>query len=339
MKTKLIDIQEDIKNHREIEKIQKEERKKLTRDMVKESVLKLLKELYPEELKDGIGKKNSVIFQSTTTQKNAMVKKKKRNFKFGGANIEEDSKISGEENSNEYIKNRIKKEYADVLEEFNMDVDNLIEYFDLIVKKKKNISDLILEENNEFELVKVDHSNDKLYDACLKILHNKESGLIPRKRLLRDQYEQEYEYYVSQLIESYLKKEEDEKYEMKFKLEAKLRDEDELIRENENQLNNRISIENEDFDDEIEELKPSISQIDYDERIPWWLRLTEFIIIVTLLIFNHVYINLISISDLNHFSSVMLSIFNSRDDCLLMWNNIQSYGPMNLWLLNCLVPT
>lgn len=47
MTTKKIGIAEDIKRDKELEKIKKREKKKLTRDVIKEKLLEILKELYP----------------------------------------------------------------------------------------------------------------------------------------------------------------------------------------------------------------------------------------------------------------------------------------------------
>ena len=48
MKTKIIDIETSMKLDRELERKLKEEKRKLTRDIIKERVLKMMKEIYDQ---------------------------------------------------------------------------------------------------------------------------------------------------------------------------------------------------------------------------------------------------------------------------------------------------
>ena len=48
MKTKIIDIETSMKLDRELERKLKEEKRKLTRDLIKERVLKMMKEIYDQ---------------------------------------------------------------------------------------------------------------------------------------------------------------------------------------------------------------------------------------------------------------------------------------------------
>ena len=56
MGTKIIDVETSMKLDREMEKKLKEEKKKLTRDIIKERVLKMIKEIYNEEPGDKLDK-------------------------------------------------------------------------------------------------------------------------------------------------------------------------------------------------------------------------------------------------------------------------------------------
>ncbi len=78
---------------------------------------------------------------------------------------------------------------------------------------------------------------------------------------------------------------------------------------------------------------------DYDDRIPWWMRLFEFIAILFYLLFNHHYINLVQVSAISFFTNKMVTVFNKNKDCIDQLSKIHSPTEMNFWIYNCYVPT
>jgi hypothetical protein len=235
----------------------------------------------------------------------------------------------------EKIKAKIHLEFSDVLGEFKMDVQNFVEYVDRIVDNKRNIADFILEEDRDYEQVEPsgNNSNDRLYRACIDILiYNKDNSLIPKRRMVRDRFEQEQEFYVASLVDTYLKKEDEQRSEIKdeiFKAKVDLQQHQDEAEE--------IIIKYEEEDEN--ENENNKKKIDYDLLIPWTLRLIEFVLIICYLLFNHLFINTVEISEINYFADRMKAVFEDKSPCITSLVEVQSPSGMNEWIYDCYMPT
>lgn len=232
----------------------------------------------------------------------------------------------------EKMKMKINLEFSDILGEFKMDIENFVEYVDRIIKNKKNLADFILEEDKFLEEADNYHrasSDDRLYKACIDILiYNKENALIPKRRMVRDRFEQEQEYYVSNLIDTYLKKEEEQRCEFKDEIyKKKLEIKEELAEE--------VIVQ---YEEEQEDNKNK-KNINYDSLIPWYIRLIEFGLVLCYIIFNHIFINIVEISEINFFVSRMADVFEETNPCLTYLRDLQTPSGMNEWIYNCFMPT
>jgi hypothetical protein len=381
MQTKIIDIETSMKLDRELEKKLKEEKRKLTRDIIKERVLKMMKEIYEQqeaEVYDKTAREDDMLnlnknhdlgefkYHSKNLLKHTRIfllfifnyfyflvntintnefdipknnRKKQRDFrkikhqdtdthKTTQVSIDKKLKIS------EKIKTKINLEFSDILGEFRMDIENFVDYVDRIIQNKKNIADFILEEDRflaEAENFDKGSGDDRLYKACIDILiYNKENSLIPKRKMVRDRFEQEQEYYVANLIDTYLKKEDEQRSEIK----------DEIFKkkyENKEEQAEEVVIQYEQEEDPYGDSRQR--KINYDDLIPWYIRLIEFGLIICYIIFNHFFINIVEISDINFFVSKIANIFQETNPCLSYLVDVQTPTGMNDWIYNCFMPT
>jgi len=247
------------------------------------------------------------------------------------------------------LKNKIKNNYSDVLEEFSMDDNNLLEYFDLIFQQRLKIREFEIEEDAKFEEFKKINStslDDPLEVASLKLIYNKDNKLIPKKRLTKDKDELKTKDQIKRLIDDYLKRERVEKEKIKSNNPDNFQEEkiqnfgsNSQIVKKEGELESSIKIEEK--SKKPTKLKKAKELLNFipTNQIGGIIRVVEFLCVLLYFIFSHLDINQVPIQELNFLNSKMMQTFNKKEDCIQKFQEIQSPVPMNDWILGCLIPT
>jgi hypothetical protein len=247
----------------------------------------------------------------------------------------------------EKLKNKIKNNYADVLEEFSMDEKNLLEYFDLILQQRLKIREFEIEEDAKFEEFKKIYStslDDPLEVASLKLIYNKDNKLIPKKRLTKDKDELKTKDQIKRLIDDYIKRERAEKEKIKSNNQDNFQEEKIQNYGSNSQIINKEGEEENSIKLEGNSKKPAkLKAKELLNFIPTYqiggiIRVVEFLCVILYFIFNHLDINQVPIQDMNFLNHKMVQTFNKKEDCIQKFQEIQSPVPMNDWLYNCLIP-
>ena len=68
------------------------------------------------------------------------------------------------------------------------------------------------------------------------------------------------------------------------------------------------------------------------------IKFLESILIILLVIFTHIYINIVTILDISIFNQRIMDIFNTNKSCITKFYDLNSPYLVNIWMYECLVP-
>lgn len=221
----------------------------------------------------------------------------------------------------------IKTKYSEILDIFDGDLDNFMNYCQNIINdiraKKENFE---FNKFNEDENEKALEENKEITDLSHMIIENmknKDSSLIKDKNIFNATYETDREPHVRDMMEEYFKKENHD-------IMVQKKEKKKIVKIIQNREENNENSSN--------EINKNYLTNDFYKKVKFYFKLVEVIIILHIFVVIHLFMNQVPINVLFYYNDIALSLFDNEDYCLNKYRLVKSASELNDWMIDCYLP-
>lgn len=220
---------------------------------------------------------------------------------------------------------KLREKYPEIFEIFDGDLDKFMNYcqelIDEIHKNRNENLDLINIDDIEKKF-EMKNDNNQINDLSNLIFENfkNENQLFKDRKIFYSNYEVDKRFYINYMMERYFEQENLQMKKIKIEEQEKIKIE---IKKKEKQNSLFLDSEN--------AIKRG------NEK--FWLKITEFSLIISLFYLCYLMLNNILIKELSIFSSKIIDIFDEKQYCINKFKRITSADDLNNWMLDCYMVT